>query len=210
MTYEEALIKIKPLKNKNREYEFWITLQDGFIPSSGRAKTVIDALRMSITQQHGTGYLDNVEVMSSFANRGGIAVPALPDSSQNEDANRWAVQALAAMLDAGKISKKMSLTWRGIKEPQTRHIKTNIEFSGRSAIGALKSLAINHRAESKNLEAHRYGVDSFIRNLQLTMEQFFGFEAGWTKHQFFAELVYTGVIEVRDVDGDPELDWIMQ
>ena len=38
MTYEEALIKIKPLKNKKGEYEFWITLQDGFSPASGRAK----------------------------------------------------------------------------------------------------------------------------------------------------------------------------
>lgn len=209
MTYEEALIKIKPLKNKKGEYEFWITLQDGFLPSSGRAKTVIDALRMSITQQHGTGYLDNAGVMSSFANRGGVAMPTLPASLQNEDADRWAVQALAAMLDAGKISKKMSLTWRGIKAPQTHHTKTNIEFSGRSAIGALKSLAINHRAKSENLEAHRYGVESFISNLQLTMERFFGFEAGWGKQQFFAELVYTGVIEVKDVDGNPELDWIM-
>ena len=210
MTYEEALIKIKPLKNKKGEYEFWITLQDGFLPSSGRAKTVIDALRMSITHQYGPSYLDNAEVMSSFANRGGVSMPAIPESSQNEDADRWAVHALAAMLDAGKISKKMSLTWRGIKEPQTHHIKTNIEFSGRSAIGALKSLAIKHRAQSENLEAHRYGVDSFIHNLQLTMQQFFGFEAGWSKQQFFAELVYTGVIEVKDVDGNPELDWIMQ
>lgn len=210
MTYEEALIKIQTLKNKYGEYEFWITLQDGFLPSSGRAKTVIDALRMSITHQYGPSYLDNAEVMSSFANRGGVSMPAIPKTSQNEDADRWAVHALAAMLDAGKISKKMSLTWRGIKEPQTHHIKTNIEFSGRSAIGALKSLAIKHRAESENLEAHRYGVDSFIHNLQLTMQQFFGFEAGWGKQQFFAELVYTGVIEVKDVDGNPELDWIMQ
>ena len=210
MTYEEALIKIKPLTNRNGEYEFWITIQDGFFPSSGRAKTAIDALRMSITHQNVAGYLDNAELMHSFANLGGVAIPALPESSQNEDANLWAVQALAAMLDAGKINKKMSLNWRGIKEPQTHHIQTNIEFSGRSAIGALKSLAINHRTKSKNLEAHRNGVDSFIRNLQLTMERFFDFEEGCNINQFFEKLVYTGVIEVKDIDGNSEPNWIMQ
>ena len=184
-----------------------ITLQDGFLPSSGRAKTVIDALRMSLTGSM-ERLSNNAEVMSSFETAGEL--PCQNGQNLRKNKMQSVCPALSAMLDAGKISKKMSLTWRGIKEPQTHHIKTNIEFSGRSAIGALKSLAIKHRAQSENLEAHRYGVDSFIHNLQLTMQQFFGFEAGWSKQQFFAELVYTGVIEVKDVDGNPELDWIMQ
>ena len=88
MTYEEALIKIKPLKNKKGEYEFWITLQDGFLLQR-RRKTVIDALRMSLLSSMEQGYLitlSNVLICKTA----GDYMPERPESSQNEDADRWA------------------------------------------------------------------------------------------------------------------------
>ena len=213
MTYEEALIKIKPLKNKYGEYEFWMTLQEGFFPASGRHFEVMGALRMAFTAID-QGYVDNYTLMSyvqNWATGHDISTPSFSTTPTNEEADRWVTLAVAALYEGGKIYRRMSLTWHGIKAPNGHYINNpSIKFSGRSAIGALKGLAIEHRRNSQNLEAHRHGVPDFIHNLRFAMEQFFGFAPGMNDHQFFLQLVYARVLQVTALDEETNFDWVIE
>ena len=214
MTYEEALREIKPLKNKYGQYEFWVTVQEGFFPASGRHTNALEALRMAISQVDLNFRANNEDLMSFWQNSAwgqGVATPDVPRSSYGENVDQWAVKAIAAMYQAGKIYKRMSLTWHGIKAPSGQQINNPpIEFSGRSAIGALKSLAIEHRRSSKNLEAHRHGVPNFIYNLRNIMEQFFGFASGMTDNQFVSQLVHAQVLQVTALDNEANLEWVIE
>ena len=104
MTYEEALREIKPLKNKYGQYEFWVTVQEGFFPASGRHTNALEALRMAISQvdlNFRATTRPNV-VLAEQRLGTGSGNAGCPQIFACENVDQWAVKAIAAMYQAGR------------------------------------------------------------------------------------------------------------
>ena len=204
MTRDEILQTIEPLKNKHGQYEFWLTLQTGFFPTSGRHNNPLEALRMAFSNSANGNYLDDEHLIQMLSDQN-FDAPHSAQSLTPESAEELAKETIAELFVANKIHKRMSLTWRGLGIPQSfSFTMPEINFTGRSATGALKNLAIGHRRVSPNLEVHRHGVPSFVSNLRLMMEGFFGLEKGLSDNRFFSQLILAEMVTVNEIDGMTE------
>ena len=181
-----------------------MTAQTGFFPTSGRHNKAFEALRMAFSNYTSVGYMDDGDIIQGLRNRNPDA-PTTPHSLTPESKEEWAKETIAELLIANKIHKRMSLTWHGLGIPKSISFNIpEINFTGRSATGALKNLAIGHRRVSPNLEAHRHGVPNFVSDLRLMMEGFFGLEKGLSDNRFFSQLVLSEMVTVNEIDGMTE------
>ena len=204
MTQDANLQTIKPLKNAHDQYEFWLTAQPGFFPTSGRHNKAFDALRMAFLNWASVNYMNDEDIIQSLRNQN-LGAPTTPHQLTPESKEEWAKETMAELFSANKIHKRMSLTWHGLSIPKSLSFNIpEINFTGRSATGALKNLAIGHRRVSPNLEAHRYGVPRFVSDLRLMMEDFFGLEKGLSDNRFFSQLVLAEMVTVNEIDGMTE------
>ena len=210
MTQDEIRRTIKPLKNRHGQYEFWLTAQTGFFPTSGRHHKAFEALRMASSHFASVSYMHDEDIIQSLSNRNPDA-PSTPRSLTLESKEEWAKDTIAELFIANKVHKRMSLTWRGLGIPKSFSFNMpEINFTGRSATGALKNLAIGHRRVSPNLEAHRHGVPSLVSNLRLMMEGFFGLEKGLSDNRFFSQLILAEMVTVNEIDGMTEAFGIIE
>ena len=185
------LTTVQELKNKSGEFEFWLTLQEGFL-SSGRHKYAFEAIKQAARLFHGPSISDYdvVEtIYSGFHHRLNAELPRRPDTMTHAVLESWAEDALTALYGAGKIKTHRSFTWHGLNPNSGSKTHKNSVFKVRSATGFFRSLAINHRKHTKNLEGHRFGLAAFVRGFQSSFENYLDFPTGLTHDSFLFELV---------------------
>ena len=85
----------------------------------------------------------------------------------------------------------LAICWNGIGGP--------ITFKGRSTNDILRDFAITSRKYNSNLEAHRFGIESFIRNFQKSCSKYFGFDT-WNDDAFLKCCIEAGLFREHDQD----------
>ena len=181
------------LKNKSGQFEFWLTLQEGFL-SSGRHKNAFEAIKQAARIYHGPliSDVDAIEtVYSGFHHQHSAELPLRPTSWNPDDLELWAEDVLTALYKAGQIRTHRSFTWHGINS--NANPQNSFTLNVRSATGFFRSMAIKHRKHAKNLEGHRFGLPAFINGLQSSFEKYLDFPQGMTHDGFLFELVMNKV-----------------
>lgn len=82
----------------------------------------------------------------------------------------------------------LAICWNGIGP---------ITFKGRSTNDILRDFAITSRKNNSNLEAHRFGIESFIRNFQKSCSKYFGFDI-WNDDAFLKCCIEAGLFREQD------------
>ena len=82
----------------------------------------------------------------------------------------------------------LAICWNGIGP---------ITFKGRSTNDILRDFAITSRKYNSNLEAHRFGIESFIRNFQKSCSKYFGFDT-WNDDAFLKCCIESGLFREQD------------
>ena len=84
----------------------------------------------------------------------------------------------------------LAICWNGIGP---------IYFKGRSTNDILRDFAITSRKYNSNLEAHRFGIASFIRNFQQSCSKYFGFDT-WNDDAFLKCCIEAGLFKEQDCE----------
>jgi len=189
--YEGKKTAAQELKNGRGEYEFWLIMQEGFL-HSGRHKSAFQAIKMAV---QGYDYrVDDFEVVKTMSSNlhddYGAQRPAQPEIFDEQHLEIWAEELIAALYAVGQIKTHQTFTWRPIAGFRLTGKKSEVKINvkSRSSIGFFRGLAVKHRAQTSNLEGHRHGVESFVKDLQLCFENYFEFPKGLSHDQFLWEL----------------------